>query len=184
MGLPSILQYDASCTPTLAVRANPVPLYGVAFSNNPQHPHRVALSSFLTGPQNKLTIVEPNASYTASSDLQQLATAGLTYPATKVGWEPKESLSRDGGRGELLATTGDVLRIWEMKWDGSSKDAGRIGYGRNGYNDAEGWKLHQRSFLSNVGADVCTLTRRASRTRPTFPQSRALVGTRRRRRAS
>ncbi|GMK55624.1 hypothetical protein CspeluHIS016_0206800 [Cutaneotrichosporon spelunceum] len=138
MGLPNLLQLDAA-----------FPLYGVAFSNNPQHPHRVALSSFLTGPQNKITVVEPNSSYTPPSDFQHLATAGLTYPATKVGWEPKESLSRDGGRGELLATTGDVLRIWEMKWDGKSKDPGRIGYGRNGYNEADGWKLHQRSFLSN-----------------------------------
>lgn len=101
-----------------------------------------------------------NASYGSAyappaSDFQQLTTTNLQFPATKVGWEPAESLARhsdQGGRGELLATTGDVLRIWELKWD-SAQDSGRIGYGRNGYNDTgEGWKLHQRSLLSNVRA--------------------------------
>lgn len=163
MGLPNVLQHDANCTLRNTLRAlatlayATVPLYGLAFSNSPQHPNRVALTSFLTGPQNKLTIIEPHPSYQSGyappNDFQQLATANLTYPPTKVGWEPAESLARadQGGRGELLATTGDVLRIWEMKWDGTSKDSGRIGYGRNGYND-EGWKLNQRSFLSNVSS--------------------------------
>lgn len=162
MGLPNVLQHDASCSSPLVLSSIvsltvPDALHGVAFSNSAQHPYRIALTSFLTGPTNKLTIVEPHASYSsgysAPSDFQQLATVNLTYPSTKVGWEPAESLARadQGGRGELLATTGDVLRIWEMKWDGSSKDSSRIGYGRNGYNEVDGWKLQQRSFLSNVG---------------------------------
>ncbi|WOO84876.1 Protein TRANSPARENT TESTA GLABRA 1 [Vanrija pseudolonga] len=151
MGLPRLMQYEATH-----------PLYGVAFSNNPQHPHRIALTSFLTGPANKLFVVDAAAtasypqSYAPQADFANLATGNLSFPATKVAWEPRESLARhdaQGGRGELLATTGDVLRLWELKqWEGS--DGTRSGYvGRNGYNDpsAGEFLLAERSVLSNKG---------------------------------
>lgn len=115
------------------------------------------------------------SSYSPSSDLQSLTTTTLQFPATKVGWEPAESLSRhsdQGGRGELLATTGDVLRIWELKWE-TSQDSKPVGYGRNGYSEgAEGWKLHQRSLLSNSKQHVSNLPPITSFSwNPTSPQS-------------
>lgn len=143
----------------------PDPLYGVAFSHSTQHPNRIALTSYLAGPTNKLFVVDAPSSgaslsssqrYSPSVDFQQLSIANLAYPATKVGWEPAESLAGarhegQGGRGELLATTGDVLRIWELKsFDGG--ESNRIGYGRNGYNETarEQYQLQERSVLSNV----------------------------------
>lgn len=143
---------------------HPDPLYGIAFSQNPQHPQRIALTSYFTGPTNKLFVVDANASngsgYTPTQDFHQLASGNLAFPATKVGWEPEQSLAGarhegNGGRGELLATTGDVLRIWELKmWEGP--DSNRVGYGRNGYMDtgADNYTLTERSMLSNVSAQT------------------------------
>ena len=85
------------------------------------------------------------------------------FPATKVGWEPAESVihagrEEEGGRGELLATTGDVLRIWEVGLDWS-EERGRGYIGRNGYNGqsqaqggghSQGYALSTRSVLTNV----------------------------------
>jgi len=134
----------------------PDPLYGVAFSNSPQHLHRIALSTILSGPTNKLMIVEPSdaASQTfGSSDFQQIASSPLTFPATKIGWEPKASVAGSanqdvGGRGELLASTGDVLRIWEVAQDQDDY---------SGYVGREAWPngsgrlgLTTRSVLTNV----------------------------------
>lgn len=138
----------------------------MSFSHHPQHPNRIALSSYLTGPHNKVSVIEAGlsqgefASPTGDPELQPLAMGNLAFPATRIGWEPAESLAAggarhelDGGRGELLATTGDVLRIWELKpWDGGAggPNEQRVGYraARNGYTDE--YSLSERSVLSNV----------------------------------
>jgi WD repeat-containing protein 68 len=83
------------------------------------------------------------------------------FPATKVGWEPAESVvhagrEEEGGRGELLATTGDVLRIWEVGLDWSEeRDRGFVGRnggygGVQGQGQAQGHALSTRSVLTNV----------------------------------
>ncbi|KAK4687317.1 DDB1- and CUL4-associated factor 7, partial [Tremellales sp. Uapishka_1] len=144
MALPSLLQYES-----------PYPLYGLAFSNSPLHHHRVALTSLITGPSNKLTIVDVNANYktrySPKSPYQAIAQGNLAFPATKVGWEPRDgSVNEDhGGRGELLATTGDVLRIWEMEKSWGEGQHGRSFVGKNGYDGGEGHVLTERSVLSN-----------------------------------
>ncbi|RSH95138.1 hypothetical protein EHS25_000224 [Saitozyma podzolica] len=79
MALPPLLQYDAPCA-----------LYGIAFSHSPRHPHRTVLSSAITGPSNRLLVVDlasnlpsTQSAYTPQSDFQQLAQAPLAFPATK-----------------------------------------------------------------------------------------------------
>lgn len=145
-------------------------MYGIGFSNDARHAHRVALTSFNTGPSNKLTVVDlapqlqhqhqhhqhqhqhGHGQQQGGQDFTQLASANLAFPATKVAWEPSSSIGRHDGGG-LLATTGDVLRIWELT-NGESDATpatSRIGYGsRNGYDS--GYKLTERSVLSNVSA--------------------------------
>jgi len=135
-------------------------LYGIAFSHAPHHPHRIALTTLVTGPTNKLIVVDPlnhqNPSYELTPDYQQLAQTNLAFPATKVGWEPQQSIvgaaQEDvGGRGELLATTGDVLRIWEMGKDWNGEERGRSYVARNGWsNGGGGYVLSPRSVLTNV----------------------------------
>ena len=134
------------------------PLYGVAFSHSPLHPNRVALTSYSTGPSNKLFTVDTpqdDSSYSSSSGYQQLASANLQLPATKVAWEPRESLPHDGhgggGRGELIATSGDMLRLWEVNEGGGYDDgSGYIGRGWSNGGGAGGYTLNARGVLTNV----------------------------------
>lgn len=146
-----------------AALLTPDPLYGIGFSNDARHAHRIALTSFNTGPSNKLTVVDLAPQHQHQSghqqgyggqqgqqDFTQLASANLAFPATKVAWEPSSSIGRHDG-GALLATTGDVLRIWELTSgeNDPTPATSRIGYGsRNGYDSS--YKLSERSVLSNV----------------------------------
>lgn len=117
----------------------------------------------MTGPSNKLYVADvsgpqhnaqsPNT-YAPASDFQQLASASLSLPATKVGWEPPAAgalggMEEQGGRGELLVTTGDMLRLWELQSAGDERGRGYVGsngYGANG----SGYSLAARSVLTNV----------------------------------
>lgn len=138
-------------------------LYGIAFSSSSQHPHRVALTSYVTGPSNKLYVADVSSphhnaqsptAYAPASDFQQLASVGLSLPATKVGWEPPSAgslggMEEQGGRGELLVTAGDMLRLWELQSAGDERGRGYVGangYGANG----SGYSLATRSVLTNV----------------------------------
>ncbi|CAD6573357.1 MAG: hypothetical protein TREMPRED_000785 [Tremellales sp. Tagirdzhanova-0007] len=148
MSYPSLLQYESH-----------YPLYGISFSHSTHHPHRVALSTLVTGATNKLIIVEPSnpqqSSYDPSTDFQQLTQSNLAFPATKVGWEPQQSLAgasheEGGGRGELLATTGDVLRIWELGKNWNGEERGWTNVGRNGWSHGvRDYVLSARSVLTN-----------------------------------
>ena len=56
-----------------------------------------------------------------------------------------------GGRGELLATTGDVLRIWEVAKAWEEDERGRT-YQNGWTNGGDGYVLSPRSVLTNVRA--------------------------------
>ncbi|WRT69289.1 uncharacterized protein IL334_006273 [Kwoniella shivajii] len=96
-----------------------------------------------------------------SSDFESLASTSLGFPATKIGWEPKESLSGvgyedNGGRGELIATSGDALRIFDITKDWNNDIGGTTGtgggyVGKNGWNNDNeaNWSIKSRSMLSN-----------------------------------
>jgi WD repeat-containing protein 68 len=81
-----------------------------------------------------------------------LASVNLHLPATKVAWEPRESLPHEGhgGRGELLATSGDVLRLWEVHEGSGVYDDGSGYVGRGWSNGNEGYSLTARGVLTNV----------------------------------
>ena len=92
---------------------------------------------------------------TPGQDFHQIASVNLSFPATKVGWEPAQSVLATGdgnGKAELLATTGDVLRIWDLSKDWDAEGRARGGFvGRN-----NGWTeeyiLNARSVLTNVSS--------------------------------
>ena len=150
--------------PSNSAKAVVDPLYGISFSHSTHHPHRVALSTLVTGATNKLIIVEPSnpqqSSYDPSTDFQQLTQSNLAFPATKVGWEPQQSLAgasheEGGGRGELLATTGDVLRIWELGKNWNGEERGWTNVGRNGWSHGvRDYVLSARSVLTNVSCAI------------------------------
>ncbi|WVO15364.1 hypothetical protein L204_103020 [Cryptococcus depauperatus] len=143
MSAQRLIEYDA-----------PHPLFGLAFSNNPVHPFRVALSTLITGHTNKLLLADlshppdqhPPSPYYHSPQYHHLASINLSLPATKVGWEPESSLRMsDGGRGELLASSGDALHIWEARKGWENISGGYVKDGR----DREQYSLQSRSVLSN-----------------------------------
>ncbi len=169
MHLVSSLQSFMVCAPSIITFVpHPtcsVPLYGVAFSHSPSHPTRIALTSFSSSSTNKIQIIEAPTS-TASTpysplpsspaggqDFQVLATSSHTFPPTKVAFSPSPiTLQRDG---ELLATTGDVLRIWRLDEDEDDEDDKGVeeygmGVGGGWRGGERGWRLRERNKLSNV----------------------------------
>jgi WD repeat-containing protein 68 len=135
------------------------PLYGIAFSHSPIHPNRIALSSYSTTSSNKLSIVDNDPSVSQSGEYQHLASTNIHVPFTKVAWEPRESLPHEGtgGRGELLATSGDVLRLWEVTEGtggysgGNGSGSGYVGRGwSNDQSQGGGYSISSRGVLTNV----------------------------------
>ncbi|XP_020203796.1 protein TRANSPARENT TESTA GLABRA 1 [Cajanus cajan] len=83
---------------------SPYPIYGMAFS--PTHPHRMALGSFIEEYTNRVDILSFHA-----ETLSLTPHPGLSfdhpYPPTKLMFHPSSP--------DLLATSGDFLRLWELR---------------------------------------------------------------------
>ncbi|KAJ1965618.1 hypothetical protein IWQ62_002622 [Dispira parvispora] len=73
-----------------------------------------------------------------NTDFVVLAEADHAYPATKTLWSPNPSLS-----GDLLATSGDFLRLWEVPRGSSYHDQHQPS------------NLHLKATLSNSKGDFC-----------------------------
>jgi len=69
---------------------------------------RLALGSFLEDYTNKIEIVQLNEE---SGEFESKGVFDHPYPATKIMWCP----DRHGTGPDLLGTTGDYLRLWEIK---------------------------------------------------------------------
>ncbi|KAL1916037.1 uncharacterized protein VTP21DRAFT_6041 [Calcarisporiella thermophila] len=91
----------------------PWPIYGLDWSNRGgEESWRIAIGSLVEEFNNKLQIVqlaEEGARY--HSDFVPIAEADHGYPLTKVLWEPNKGGARTT---DLLATTSDCLRLWEL----------------------------------------------------------------------
>eukprot|EP01113_Clastostelium_recurvatum_P045757 TRINITY_DN7912_c0_g1_i1.p1 TRINITY_DN7912_c0_g1~~TRINITY_DN7912_c0_g1_i1.p1 ORF type:complete len:327 (+),score=82.95 TRINITY_DN7912_c0_g1_i1:126-1106(+) len=87
------------------------PIYGMNWSARADKPFRLALGSFLDDYTNKVEVVQLDES------TESFISRGVfdhPYPTTKIMWMP----DRKGDRPDLVATTGDYLRIWEVMDDG------------------------------------------------------------------
>ncbi|KAI5451428.1 hypothetical protein NCC49_001734 [Naganishia albida] len=167
--LPDTLYYEA-----------PFNLYGIAFSHSASHATaRVALTSFISSSAtNKIHIIQANASASSKDDFRLLTTASHAFPPTKIGFEPVNPLTAttshrgkgssgdagSAGNSELLATTGDLLRIWELQEDWhAGPSSRRIGDQQNPWRDESvrnhdenepAWRMKERSKLSNSKSPV------------------------------
>eukprot|EP01105_Mastigella_eilhardi_P002557 TRINITY_DN1319_c0_g3_i1.p1 TRINITY_DN1319_c0_g3~~TRINITY_DN1319_c0_g3_i1.p1 ORF type:complete len:349 (+),score=97.67 TRINITY_DN1319_c0_g3_i1:46-1047(+) len=87
-------------------------VYAMNWSVRPDKPFRLAIGSFVEDFTNKIQVVELHKQrdvFEASAEFDH------PYPATKVMWIPdKQAHSPD-----LLATSGDCLRVWEVSPTGS-----------------------------------------------------------------
>lgn len=82
-------------------------IYGMNWSVRPDQRFRVALGSFVEDYNNKVEVVQLNED---SGKFQSKGTFIHPYPTTKIMWCP----DKVGSREDLLATTGDYLRLWKM----------------------------------------------------------------------
>jgi hypothetical protein len=85
-------------------------IYGLAWSIRPDM-FRLALGSFDDTYTNKIDVIKLDESKGGFTKTQSF---DHPYPATKVMWVP----DRTGSRPDLMATTADYLRIWEVNDDG------------------------------------------------------------------
>lgn len=104
------------------------------------------------GLQDERVLVEDD--YTDYPDFVTLVEAHHGYPATSVQWQPATASKLMGSSGtELLATSGDALRVWE--YSGDAPNGGQM----SGYVNAKpsngGHRLTLKSTLSGVSYALC-----------------------------
>jgi WD repeat-containing protein 68 len=88
----------------------PWPIYSMNWSVRPDQKFRLAVGSILEDYTNKVDIVQLNEE---SGEFETKGSFDHPYPATKIMWNPNRMLNAP----DLLATTGDYLRLWEVKPD-------------------------------------------------------------------
>jgi WD repeat-containing protein 68 len=88
----------------------PWTLYAMHWSYRADKPYRLALGSFREEYTNKVLIVQLNQK---TGEFEKKAEFDHPYPPTKIMWIPDKSTQR----ADLIATTGDYLRIWEVSGD-------------------------------------------------------------------
>ncbi len=87
-------------------------IYGLSWSERRDKPFRLALGSFIEEYSNKVTIVQlKENNRNEQGFLQEVGSFDHSYPATKIQWYPSSSTSAN----DLLATSGDYLRLWQVR---------------------------------------------------------------------
>lgn len=83
-------------------------IFGLGWSqrSEEQKKFRLALGSFIEEYTNKVQLVQRNVE---QGTLERIGEFDHPYPATKIMWSPESDAATD-----LLATTGDYLRIWNV----------------------------------------------------------------------
>lgn len=89
-------------------------IYAANWSYRPDKPFRLAIGSFREDYTNKVEIIQLNES---KSEFEVKGSFDHPYPTTKLAWLPDKT----GTRPDLLATTGDFLRIWRAKEQGGAE---------------------------------------------------------------
>ncbi|KAK5668321.1 hypothetical protein QVD99_005352 [Batrachochytrium dendrobatidis] len=96
----------------------PFPTYSVHWSHRPGS-FRLGISSFLESSNNKLQIIQL---FNKAGDFVKVAEVDHTFPVTKLMWSPHKGMGPD-----LLATSGDYLRLWELVTPDEAMDTGLDG---------------------------------------------------------
>ncbi|KAF4567742.1 hypothetical protein EYR40_006747 [Pleurotus pulmonarius] len=99
---------------------------------------RLGIASFLESYNNQIAVVGlqdervlVEDDYNDYPDFVTLCEASHGYPATSLQWQPASATghawSQKSPSTELLATTGDALRVWEYSYDGPSAISSYVG---------------------------------------------------------
>lgn len=126
-------------------------------SNTEDFRNRIAI----VGLQDERVLVEDD--YTEYPDFVTLVETQHGYPATCLQWQPSAAAnhawSSKGTASELLATTGDSLRVWEYTSDGQAMAASYVGRQPSG----GGHRLSLKTSLAGVRYYVFFLSVDSSR---------------------
>ncbi|CAG8483235.1 609_t:CDS:2 [Paraglomus occultum] len=133
----------------------PWSVYGLDWSKRPgDKAFRLALGSFIEEYANKLqiialsdTVYDDPYQRPSTGDFIKIAEVDHHYPITKVLWEPNKGGLKTP---DLLATTGDHLRLWEIV-DDVNTTGNTIGV-NNGVG-VRTQRLNHRQLLTNTKAD-------------------------------
>lgn len=80
----------------------------MSWSSRADRPYRLAVGSFIEEYCNKIRVIQINP-YT--NTFEELFTFSHSYPATRIQFLPSASTAH----ADIIATTGDYLRIWDVK---------------------------------------------------------------------
>ena len=113
--------------PTNSNYLAPWPIYAIDWCKWPPRDQRsagkVALGSYLEDNHNYIQVLDASISQTTDEsgerglDFVKTAEATHAYPVTRILWEPPSSNKQTT---DLLATSGDHLRLWSLPADGSA----------------------------------------------------------------
>ncbi|CAL1708190.1 unnamed protein product [Somion occarium] len=110
----------------------------------------------VVGLQDERVLVEDD--YTDYADFVTLVDAHHGYPATSLQWQPAGAMSfnwsQKAATSELLATTGDALRVWEYSSDAPHTMSSFVGRPSSG----GGHRLSLRAALSGNNSTGAPLT--------------------------
>ena len=88
--------------------------YTMAWCRSPERKCQMAVGSYIEEYSNQFQIIELQKDDEGNGKFNKLCQFEHPYPATKVMWvPPKHNLTS----GDLLATTGDYLRLWNLSAD-------------------------------------------------------------------
>jgi hypothetical protein len=91
--------------------------YAMGWCRRPDGRFRMAVGSYKEEYSNQVQIIQLQRDEAGNGVFRHQCEFEHPYPATKVMWAPaKHNL---GGTTDLLATTGDYLRLWSTSIDGS-----------------------------------------------------------------
>ena len=112
----------------------------------------------IVGLQDERVLVEDDVDYADYPDFVTLVEAQHGYPATRLQWQPATAnsfaWSQKIGMAELLATTGEALRVWEYASDGGAVGSG-VGGGYVGrQSGGGGHRLTLKTALSGVSTKI------------------------------
>ena len=92
-------------------------------------------------------LIEDDYDYEQHADFVTLVEAHHGYPATSVQWQPASALGIGNTSAELIATSGDAMRVWEYASEGAGvQSSGYVGVKQAG----GGHRLTLKSTLSGV----------------------------------
>ncbi|CAJ0753646.1 15829_t:CDS:2 [Entrophospora sp. SA101] len=136
----------------------PWSLYGLDWSKRPgDESFRLAIGSFIEEYSNKIEIItlselaydDPYLPRPMASDFVRIAEADHRYPITKVLWEPYKG----GSTPDLLATTGEYLKLWEIIDDAGGNNVGNTIGANHHHIGFKQQRLVERQELKNQKAD-------------------------------